>query len=1231
MVNDKLEVGLELTDKGFTVTATRAGEVIRTFTRDLSRTATALEQIERRQDSVTTNFRHFMMTVAAVRFALMDFNEAVLAIPKNIIKVSGEMERLTKLMEGLSTASTAAGRKAEAADNFKLIMDTAQKAPFTIKALTDSFVKLKSAGLDNKEMFLGLAESVAKFGGDSDILHRASIAIQQIAGKGVVSMEELRQQLGEAIPNAMQMMAASMGLTVAQLTKAVSKGTVEARGALDRFKLQMLADNEGAAREMMNTWVGQVQRFQTGMTLMAKAVGDSEFFDEVKKQMDAVMGSMNSVEGQRFAKDLGRSFAEATRWIATGVKTLIEFKDTLLLIAGLGAGYLVGQKLLRPMVEAALNAVKVTSDAWRQAAADKAQLAAKAIADDIAAAEHTAAQKAAELVRTREQYAILEAEHAAHIARIAAMSARLTPTGRVRSEDGSAPRKDAAFTATLEGLKQQEQAIAANMVANAALRAELDKGAQTAVKTAEGLKATGVAAVNAAARVTMLERAGLALRGVFTAMGGWLGIVITALSVGIELWMQYGETGSAALKKIQNAAKDGTGTEEILKQTRAMVTQLETEIESAKKKAEDAIAAQQRGPMGALDARGAQRRLDLIADQAKKELTSKQKQLEDLVGSEAKIRKDIGERANREAIAQIDKEAADRIDATTRGFKDERAAIDKEIEKLQADPKHNKPNDPAIKALIDKQTASTKAEFRAVVVALEKELDEFDQRIGARVRTGPEEAARKHLLDEIAERRERANQAAMKIGTTPPAVPKEKVPVKDPLNTLLEHAKEQLDESKNTLLDMEDGVASLETLRANIMARIERDRKSGKFDFKDAEDHIHARSKGFTPKEQEDANKAAQEEAIAEANKRNTRVEITLARQLAEANEQVDDAFNTVANDGYAMSGSLDKVNRELAKMRLGITPVNDELDKFDEKAQMLREKMTVVDSQKFIAEMMGMRHAMVGQSTADPREQQELEFVEQVAAVRRKWVDQKREIDKTFKNDTERNALETENITREMITTQLRMGEVFRFKTRTGFEKLADDWKMTTDKMSDMGAQWANGWVDTITEAAKTGKFEWRSMLESMLADVFKAKVKAAGAGSIGGFFDDVASWVGKNIMGLTKSANGNVMTPNGPAALRKYANGGIATSPQIALFGEGSHNEAYVPLPDGRSIPVTMQGSAAPNIEINVINQSGTPVGAKTSQPRFDGKRMVLDVVLEAASSPGSFRDGLKAAVRS
>ena len=113
---------------------------------------------------------------------------------------------------------------------------------------------------------------------------------------------------------------------------------------------------------------------------------------------------------------------------------------------------------------------------------------------------------------------------------------------------------------------------------------------------------------------------------------------------------------------------------------------------------------------------------------------------------------------------------------------------------------------------------------------------------------------------------------------------------------------------------------------------------------------------------------------------------------------------------------------------------------------------------------------------------------------------------------------------------------------------------------------------------------------------------------------------------------ANGGIMSKYGAMPLKKYANGGIAHKPQVALFGEGDTPEAYVPLPDGRTIPVTLEDSkasasqmAAPAISVNVINQ-GQPAEAEQGDSRFDGEGYILDVVMRNANKPGPLRDTLK-----
>lgn len=82
---------------------------------------------------------------------------------------------------------------------------------------------------------------------------------------------------------------------------------------------------------------------------------------------------------------------------------------------------------------------------------------------------------------------------------------------------------------------------------------------------------------------------------------------------------------------------------------------------------------------------------------------------------------------------------------------------------------------------------------------------------------------------------------------------------------------------------------------------------------------------------------------------------------------------------------------------------------------------------------------------------------------------------------------------------------------------------------------------------------------------------------------------------------ASGGIMTTDGPLPLRRYAGGGVASSPQLAMFGEGSMPEAYVPLPDGRRIPVAMKsggGGTTVNVSVDAKGTSVQGDGGRSEQ---------------------------------
>lgn len=97
---------------------------------------------------------------------------------------------------------------------------------------------------------------------------------------------------------------------------------------------------------------------------------------------------------------------------------------------------------------------------------------------------------------------------------------------------------------------------------------------------------------------------------------------------------------------------------------------------------------------------------------------------------------------------------------------------------------------------------------------------------------------------------------------------------------------------------------------------------------------------------------------------------------------------------------------------------------------------------------------------------------------------------------------------------------------------------------------------------------------LGGMLGMALGGKKNGAMGGMIGMLLGKVVgagAQEGGWLSSLFKFEDGGVMTSRGRLPLRAYSAGGVASSPQLAMFGEGSVPEAYVPVPSGR-IPVEM-----------------------------------------------------------
>ena len=136
---------------------------------------------------------------------------------------------------------------------------------------------------------------------------------------------------------------------------------------------------------------------------------------------------------------------------------------------------------------------------------------------------------------------------------------------------------------------------------------------------------------------------------------------------------------------------------------------------------------------------------------------------------------------------------------------------------------------------------------------------------------------------------------------------------------------------------------------------------------------------------------------------------------------------------------------------------------------------------------------------------------------------------------------------------------------------------RLAADEISSGMARAEDGLVAFATGSKKAGE-AFKDFAKGVGEDLARMQIKAnvtgpiakalGGDGKSGGLVSSIGSWIG-SMFGFE---SGGVMTGRGPVPLSRYATGGIASSPKLALYGEGKMPEAYVPLPDGRSIPVTL-----------------------------------------------------------
>jgi len=197
--------------------------------------------------------------------------------------ITREVFQTTKELQSLDNAlKQVSGTQEQMAHSQSFLRDISESYGLEINGLTKQFTqfyvsakdKLSATQIEN--IFRSISKAGATMGLSVDAQERAFLALNQMMSKGVVSAEELRGQLGEALPGAFGIMAKAVGVTEVELGKLMKDGKLMADEVLPKFarELEKVYGIETITR--VETLTASQNRLSNSWTELVRSLNESE-------------------------------------------------------------------------------------------------------------------------------------------------------------------------------------------------------------------------------------------------------------------------------------------------------------------------------------------------------------------------------------------------------------------------------------------------------------------------------------------------------------------------------------------------------------------------------------------------------------------------------------------------------------------------------------------------------------------------------------------------------------------------------------------------------------------------------------------------------------------------------------------------------------------------------------------------------------------------------------------
>ena len=285
-----------------------------------------IEKFKQQAESAKGALRGIQFQAIAMAGALGAGVTSLSSLLSSLVNTAREAGRARTILRNISTDAREYSR------SLKFLTDLTDKYGTDLIGTTEAFAKFKAAATpagialaEQERIFSNISKAMASFGISGGEASLTMMAITQMMSKGKISSEELRRQLGERMPVAMQAMANAAGVSMAQLDKLLKEGKLRSADIMGKFSDELAKLSGDTNTDNLESSLG---RLKNAFTDLADSLHIYDNFkalvDKVKEALDYIKTHLSNLyiwAGGLLAVKLWNKFAGAWSQAGAMIKT----------------------------------------------------------------------------------------------------------------------------------------------------------------------------------------------------------------------------------------------------------------------------------------------------------------------------------------------------------------------------------------------------------------------------------------------------------------------------------------------------------------------------------------------------------------------------------------------------------------------------------------------------------------------------------------------------------------------------------------------------------------------------------------------------------------------------------------------------------------------------------------------------------------------------------------------